>query len=50
MLPSSKFGAVIAAIPLSIIAALYCVLFAYVAMTVGDTGGKIHELQSGYQK
>jgi len=29
---SGKFGAVIAAIPLPIIAAVYCVLFAYVGM------------------
>jgi xanthine/uracil permease len=32
VLLSGKFGAVIAAIPLPIIAAVYCVLFAYVGM------------------
>lgn len=32
MLLTGKFGAVLASIPLPIVAALYCVLFAYVGM------------------
>ena len=46
MLLTGKFGAVLASIPLPIVAALYCVLFAYVGMYSSVTNREYNWLKN----